>query len=330
MICILGDLHLRSDKKYFIDTCNKFLDWFRDWDWNKDSNELILAGDLVEQATPGGITISFLERLVSESKFKKIHICVGNHDDKKINGIQQLAYEFLNYKDNVIIYRTPREVTIDGHSALILPYYVGVNDLGLTMKEYYSNIPNNKKFKNDYDLVVGHFSGSDALFSELPDCIANLDRFSGRVCLGHIHTRTANPQRYLGSVFAGRKSENDYTRAAWGLDDNGWQEYPLPLFNEFLTVAYPQDLPKSKALVPIYTILNCGSEDIARQRYGNIYIRRLTLDLVDSSVQKNSDLDRQLGSIKEFNIRELFEEFLKSRSDISPDLASKCRGLLNT
>lgn len=330
MICILGDLHLRSDKKYFIDTCNKFLDWFRDWDWNKDSNELILAGDLVEQATPGGITISFLERLVSESKFKKIHICVGNHDDKKINGIQQLAYEFLNYKDNVIIYRAPREVTIDGHSALILPYYVGVNDLGLTMKEYYSNIPNNKKFKNDYDLVVGHFSGSDALFSELPDCIANLDRFSGRVCLGHIHTRTANPQRYLGSVFAGRKSENDYTRAAWGLDGNGWQEYPLPLFNEFLTVTYPQDLPKSKALVPIYTILNCGSEDIARQRYGNIYIRRLTLDLVDSSVQKNSDLDRQLGSIKEFNIRELFEEFLKSRSDISPDLASKCRGLLNT
>lgn len=327
MIVILGDLHFRSDKDYFIEIGENIIKWFSSWKCNSPENELILAGDLVEQAAPGGLTISFLERFVNASKFSKIHICVGNHDDKKINGIQQLAYEFLSYKSNLTIYRTAQEVTIQNKKVLILPYYTGLNDLGLSMKEYYSSISTNKAFSNDYDLIVGHFSGDDVFFKEAPDCIQNLEKLRGRVCLGHIHTREVNPQRYIGSVYAGKKTENDYKRAAWVLDKDGkWVEDPLPIFNEFITITYPQDPPKTKALTPIYTILNCGSEVVAKQKYGNIHIRRVTTNIDDLGVEEKIDLDRSFESIKEFNIGVLFEKFVtESNMNLSEDIIQKCR-----
>lgn len=330
MLVILGDLHLRSDKDYFIKTCEAFLDWFRDWKYNSPENALILAGDLVEQAAPGGLTISFLEQLVKDSKFEAIHICVGNHDNKKINGINQLAYEFLEHKSSVKIYRTAREVSIQNKKVLMLPYFLGVNDLGLTMKEYYSNISENKRFSNDYDLVVGHFSGDDVFFSTSPDCVSNLDKLNGRVCLGHIHTREINPYRYIGSVFAGKKNENDNTRAAWILSEDGkWSEDKLPLFNEFISVVYPSALPKSNAKVPIYTVLNCNSEALAKQKYGNIYIRKVTSNLNEISNKGDYDIERSFNAIKEFDIKALFEEYLKSRpTPLKVKIAEKCRSMI--
>lgn len=329
MLVILGDLHLRADKDYFIATCECFLDWFKNWKYNNQENELILAGDLVEQAAPGGITISFLERLAIDSKFKHIHICVGNHDNKKINGISQLAYEFLDHKSNITIYRNPKEVTIQGKKALILPYFLGLNDLDFSMKEYYSNIYRNKKFSNDYDLVVGHFSGDDVFFSDSPDCVSNLDKLTGRVCLGHIHTREINPNRYIGSVFAGKKNENDDTRAAWILDGDTWFEDKLPLFNEFVSVVYPNEIPPTSALIPIYTVLNCNSETLARQTYGNIYIRKVTSSTTDISSKEDYSVERSFNAIKEFDIKSLFEDFLKSRTTPFKDrVAEKCRTLI--
>lgn len=332
MIAILGDLHFRSDKEYFIEIGENIIKWFSNWKYNSPENELILAGDLVEQATPGGITISFLERFTNASKFKKIHICVGNHDDKKINGIQQLAYEFLNNKPNIIIYKTSKETTIQNKKVLILPYFSGLNDLGLTMKEYYSSIPFNRAFSNDYDLIVGHFSGDDVFFKEAPDCIQNLDNLKGRVCLGHIHTREVNPDRYIGSVYAGKKTENDYTRAAWILDDQGsWSEDPLPVFNEFISITYPNELPSSKAMTPVYTILNCGSEAVAKQKYGNIYLRRISSDCIDFGLEKKLSLDRSFESIREFNLRDLFEEFVKtSNLNLNEEVILRCRNILKS
>lgn len=329
-ICILGDLHFRSDRDFFIQVCEEFLKWFKAWDKNAPSNELVLAGDLVESATsPGGLTISFLERFYQSSRFNKIHICVGNHDLKKINSISQLAYDFFEYKENIVIYRVATETTIASKKALILPYFSGLNEYNQTLAEYYSSIPDNPRFSNDYDLVVGHFSGSDASFPGATDCVQNLEKFSGRICLGHIHTRTTNPQRYLGSIFAGRKNENDYTRSAWILENDTWYEDQLPLFNEFLTVTYPEDLPKSKALIPIYTVLNCGSEALAKQKYRDICIRRVSSEFEEQSVKSTLDLDRQFSSIRDLDTKALFEEFIKTQDPpLSDAVIEDCKNLM--
>lgn len=331
MIAILGDLHFRDDQKYWRDTCTAFLNWFKDWELNNENNSLILAGDLVETPVLSGTVVDYLEKFVEYSKFKGIHICVGNHDKKKINGRDQIAYEFYKNKKSVFIYEEATETIIDGKKVLILPYYLGTNFDNQSMHDYYSNIYKNKHFKNDYDLVVGHFCGEDCIFPGNIDYAENLDKINTKhLILGHIHTRYNNPTRYIGSVFANKKSENDYTRSAIIIkDDNSRYEYSLPLFNEFLAVTYPCTLPDTQAIVPIYTVLNCASEAVAFIKYGDIAIKRVTPDKVEQIPKRKTTLDRQFNMIKELDVTTLFKSFCKEQNPKIPfDIEQECLNML--
>lgn len=330
MIAILGDIHFSSSKDYFIATCESFLSWFKDWGMNSPENVLILAGDVVQSSINGGIVIDFLERFYTYSRFKEIHIVVGNHDCKITDGMHQLAYEFYRQKANVKIYDKATETIIEGQKVLCLPYYLGLNDKDQTMTECYSNIYRDPSFTNDYDLVVGHFAGPDASFPGSVDCIENLDKINTqKICLGHIHTRAADPNKYIGSVHANSKAENDKTRAAWIGDDWSWDEETLPEFCEFLTVTYPDPLPKSNALVPIYTVLNCASKAVAKDKYGDIYIRKTEVGLSDKTSAKKSEISRSIDSVIEKTPQELFEEFaIAVKNDYSPEVIEECRKAL--
>ena len=90
----LGDIHFRDDKEYFRATSEEFLNWYKDWELNIEENYLFLLGDLVESALLTGTVADFLEKFAVYSKFKEVHICVGNHDIRKFNDENQLAYEF--------------------------------------------------------------------------------------------------------------------------------------------------------------------------------------------------------------------------------------------
>lgn len=309
MICILGDLHLTSRKDYLLQTCLCFLDWFKDWDKNNKDNTLILAGDLVDSHLNGGVVINLIDKLYNYSNFEEIHIVVGNHDKKKVDGYDQLAYEFLKNKDNVYIYEELTESIIEGLKVLFLPYFL---DHIHPMNEFYSNLYKIKK--EQYDLLVGHFADESASFKGSVDCISNLDKLNvKKICLGHIHTRFIHPERYIGSIYACNKIQNDPTRSAWYYDDGEWKEERLPIFNEYITFSYPNPLPKSNAEVPIYTILNCASESLARRKYGNIYLRKVTIDKEDIGYKKK-ELDFEFESIKNIDVNKLFKEFIDSQN----------------
>lgn len=307
MVVILGDIHLTSRKDYLLQTCLEFLEWYKSWHLNNIDNELILAGDLVDSHVNGGVVIDLLEKFYLYSQFKNIYIVVGNHDKKKVDGYDQLSYEFLKNKSNVHIYEELEEVEVEGLKCLFLPYYL---DHIRPMNEVYSNL--HKTHKGPYDLVVGHFAGEDNSFKGSVDCILNLDKLNAKkICLGHIHTRFIHPERYIGSIYACNKIQNDPTRSAWYYDGE-WKEERLPLFNEFITFSYPDPKPISRAKVPIYTILNCASESIAKQSYGNIYIRKVTIDKEDVGYKKK-DLDFEFESIRNINISKLFDEFINNQ-----------------
>ena len=123
MIAILGDIHFDSSKDYYIKICSEFISWFASWGYNRPGNELILAGDLVASSLNGGVVIDFLERFYKASQFDHIHIIEGNHDRKFIEGVPQLAYEFLRNKENVSIYRYPEERDVQGLHVLFLPFF---------------------------------------------------------------------------------------------------------------------------------------------------------------------------------------------------------------
>lgn len=330
-ICVLGDIHFRDDHIYFSKASEDFLEWFQNWGRNTKENTLILAGDLVEASLLSGNVAEYLERFAKYSNFSSIHICVGNHDKRKYHNDDQLAYEFFKNKVDIHIYEKPTELTIEGKSVLILPYFVGLNCLGKTMREYYGDIYRNEDFSNNYDLVVGHFCGDDVSFFGGADCVPNLDKINTKkLILGHIHTRATKPSVYIGSVFACKKTENDDTRSALILDGDTWIEERLPVFTEFITVTYPNPLPETKALTPIYTILNCKSEAIALSKYPNIYVKSTTTDLFEiGGGGKNSTSEQDFDAVKKFDTKELFSAFIKANEfNYENTVLDDCKKLL--
>ena len=171
MIAILGDIHFDSSKDYYIKICSEFVSWFASWKYNRPGNELILAGDLVASSLNGGVVIDFLERFYKASQFDHIHIIEGNHDRKFIEGVPQLAYEFLRNKENVSIYRYPEERNIQGLHVLFLPFFTR-NEKGKTMREVYSNLY--KTHIGPYDLIMdirqfSHSKDADSFWKSLDD-----------------------------------------------------------------------------------------------------------------------------------------------------------------
>ena len=331
MICLLGDIHFNSSKDYYRDICEAFLNWYRDWKHNKSTNTLILAGDLVESAANAGIVIDWLTRLLDYSRFNHIYVCAGNHDKKIISGIPQLAYEFYKSRDNVTVLETITRTNIEGAEVLFLPYYSGVNASGLSMHDFYSNLYKTDEYSKHFDFVVGHVGGPDALFEGSNDCIDNLDKLNtDRLCFGHIHTRSSNPRRYLGSVYACKKNENDNTRAAWLYDPitRCWSEDRLPIFAEYLTVSYPEELPITDAIVPIYTILNCTSIELAKKEYGDIRIRKAVSTPYEIAESSDSTAT-PASSTRSMSLQDLFRDFVASQSPpLDETVLKKCEALL--
>lgn len=331
MICLLGDIHFNSSKDYYRDICEAFLNWYKDWKHNKSTNTLILAGDLVESAANAGIVIDWLTRLLDYSRFNHIYVCAGNHDKKIISGIPQLAYEFYKSRDNVTVLETITRTNIEGAEVLFLPYYSGVNASGLSMHDFYSNLYKTDEYSKHFDFVVGHVGGPDALFEGSNDCIDNLDKLNtDRLCFGHIHTRSSNPRRYLGSVYACKKNENDNTRAAWLYDPitRCWSEDRLPVFSEYLTVSYPEELPITDAIVPIYTILNCTSIELAKKEYGDIRIRKAVSTPYEIAESGDSTAT-PASSTRSMSLQDLFRDFVASQSPpLDETVLKKCEALL--
>ena len=331
MICLLGDIHFNSSKDYYRDICEAFLNWYRDWKHNKSTNTLILAGDLVESAANAGVVIDWLTRLLDYSRFNHIYVCAGNHDKKIISGIPQLAYEFYKSRDNVTVLETITRTNIEGAEILFLPYYSGVNASGLSMHDFYSNLYKTDEYSKHFDFVVGHVGGPDALFEGSNECIDNLDKLNtDRLCFGHIHTRSSNPRRYLGSVYACKKNENDNTRAAWLYDPitRCWSEDRLPVFSEYLTVSYPEELPITDAIVPIYTILNCTSIELAKKEYGDIRIRKAVSTPYEIAESSDSTAT-PASSTRSMSLQDLFRDFVASQSPpLDETVLKKCEALL--
>ena len=322
MIAILGDVHFASLKEYHVKIGEAMISWFSTWKYNNPENELILTGDIVHTAVNGGLVIAMLERFVNASRFAVIHIVPGNHDMKRHENVVQLAYEFLRKRPNVVIYDRDTVATIQGKKVLMLPHYIPQNSHEPPMLEYYSSLY--KKYPDTYDLLVGHFLEEKASFGGA--CVKNLDKLSvKKICLGHLHTRMF--PEYIGSMYANKSNEADPTRAAW-IFDNAMNciEDPLPVFCEYLSVEYPEPLPESNAVVPIYTVNNCPTEAQALRQYGPINIRKV-IHALNTSTKSSDEIDK--ASIENFNVVTLFKEFLQTRdTPIDRRVASLCLSLL--
>lgn len=330
MLVVLGDIHFSSSRDYFVAVSEAFLKWFKDWQHNTSGNELLLLGDIVHSSVNSGIVIDFVERMWKSSNFDCIHIIPGNHDLKRVDGVDQLAYEFLRNKPDVRLYDRAVVANIQGLSVLLMPHYIPKANEPL-MLDYYSHAY--EYFTAEYDLVAGHFMEEGMSFGTT-DAVFNLHKLNTKhICLGHLHTR-ANPEIYVGSVYPNRTNENDYSRAAVLFEKDAMglvtrREELLPTFCEFITVQYPEELPTTKALVPIYTITNCVGERLVKLKYGDVFIRKVMQGL---DIPKKTELSvERSASAQSLNARELFDKFMRSQEPpLDRRVATLCLSSLET
>jgi len=267
MIIVLGDIHFRSDYAWFKEAAEKFLEWFESWEYNKQVHELILLGDLVERSVNGGTVISFIEKLANVSKFKKVHILVGNHDFKRIEGRFQLAYEFLRERPSIVIYEEFRVAKIGGLDCAMLPHISPSPEI-TNPYAYFSSLYKEHKA----DIVFGHVQ--DETLSGRS--VSNLDKISKHLCLGHIHVRSN--ERYIGSIYPSNPIQNGprYFRTYSKIKGSiHMREYPLPNFLTFKAIKYGDKIVNDDdCLVPVYIVNEAPPESLRTSDYSGVHIRK--------------------------------------------------------
>ncbi len=297
MLVVLGDLHLRADYPWFVESAEHFLKWFDDWDLNNQDNEIMLLGDLVERPVNGGIVVDFLERLYLYSDFKRMHIIVGNHDFKRIDKKYQLAYDFLKRKSSVSIYEKKVDVNIQRINCLLLPFITPTIDIPVPNK-YYSDLYKKRGFVSD--VVFGHIQ--DENFPG--DGVKNIDKLAKYICLGHIHSRVHS--NYIGSLYPNNYSQNGqrYFRTYEKLNNSIIEEeHPLPIFLDFKIINYGDEVIKDKALTSVYVIHGGPARNLMDSKYEGLHIKQY----YKATTREN----KIKAKLVQRNTQEYFKDFIK-------------------
>lgn len=321
MIIAIGDLHLSDARPWSYEVSKKIVDYIVGSEYNTPDNTLVLLGDLTESAFLSGFLYDLLLSLFIGLKYKTVVIVAGNHD-KKANkqGKLVLSYKFLQNKNlnklfpnsNIIVVDSLIEMEIEHQRCLVMPYVF--SDSGYDFS-YYENLP--EEYHKEYDIIFGHFSdNSDMSFKEKTIDVSYLK--TKYWCLGHQHNPSKN---YIGSVIPNSVSEANKKRHIWSFEKTGdklVRKYiPIPNICDYYTATFPDPLPIVDSENPIWTIVNCASEDIAKDNYGDIYILK-TLYQAVMDVDELKSLG--LGTTREdFSNKSLFEMW-KKEAKYSPEI----------
>jgi len=320
MVICIGDIHASDNRPWSYNVSKEVVDYIIHSPHNNSGNSLVLLGDLTESAFLSGQIYELLLKLFSGLKYSKVYILVGNHD-KKANkqGKLVLSYKFLqgdlarelfpNTRIEVVSTRTV--ATIEGIDCLLLPYVFSDSGHGF---ETYEEISDDKH----YGVIFGHFTDtSDMAIKDRTVDISHLK--SDYVCLGHQHNPGNN---YIGSVVPNSTSEQNKNRSIWCFSKDTQGVYltkePIPNICDYHTVTFPENLPKVEAQYPIWTVLECASEDIAKEQYGDIFVLKCIYKAV-MDIQGLQDMG-VFGSKEAFTNEKLFAMFKEGAKYDDPSI----------
>lgn len=320
----IGDLHLSDDRPWSFDVSSRVVDYIISHPTNTKDNTLVLLGDITDKAVISGQVISLLEKLFRGLKYEKVYVLRGNHELKK-NKVGQETYvlDFLRSDSysNIDIVDEVREFALDGNLYLMLPFF---NDDGKrSMKEEYEAL----RFDHGFVAVFGHLQDNSL---DLPGESIDLSNITTQNwCLGHIH----NPSdHYLGSLIPNSTSEAHKIRSIVSFDGAGKEIMLVRTITDYYDVVYPDPLPVADCDVPVYTVYNCTDESVAREKYGNIYIRKCVYEVsMDIEAFKSLGTSR-MESLGTLSSKEMFADFRKTAKFNPPEigvLAEKYMTLTN-
>lgn len=330
MLCAIGDLHLSDNRPWSYDVSRTIVKYIIDSPHNNPDNELVLLGDITESASMSGLLYDLLLNMFLALKYKTVYVLVGNHDKKpNKQGKLTLSYRFLMNRNikkiftnsDIRVIDTAQIIEIEGMKCLMLPYIF--NDSGLDFS-YYEHLPS--ELNQKYDILFGHFSDTSQMeFTGKGVDISYIKR--AYTCLGHQHNPSDN---YIGSVVPNSISEASKSRSIqlFTFGDKGPTRImePLPIISDYYTATFPKPLPTVEASIPIWTVTNCASPEIAIEHYGPMYITKCvykpTLDF---------DAIRDIGVFEnreQFTNTKLFEMFAETKPYADPKVIELARSYL--
>lgn len=332
MIVVISDLHLDDSRPWSVNVAKKVISSIVESPLNTPENTLVFLGDLTERASISGMVYSMLMSLFTGLKYKDVYVLVGNHDGKlNMHNKPVLVYDFLKSKalkeklfKNFHIIFEPTEIRIEGMDFLFLPHIF--NDGKHSLKDYeklykhYPDITPNK----EYTAVFGHFTNT---FLTAPGEKINVEFIKTKYwTFGHLHNPT---EHYQGSYIPNSIAEAGQKRQIRVYDKGVQEIIEAPYIMDYYTVKFPEDLHEVKAMVPVWTVYNCKEEEVARDLYGDIFIRRCIFDI--NMETDNEEFDRLAkalsGEDAGISIEAMFEEFLPT-TKLTDDLKETARQYL--
>ena len=289
---VFGDVHFSDNRSYHYQAGEAFLKFYKDLKENNPDNIAIFLGDLCENKVINGKVIEQLNKLFRYSRFKKVYVLVGNHDVlHKANVGTCLVYEFARDLPNVVILEKPAEVLNIGKlKVLSLPHFNFIPNTP-PMYDYYNNLPKDT-LSQSYDLCIGHFTDSTTVTFHGSKTVDLSPVNAKRVLLGHIHQPGGY---YVGSIYALNPLQNDLKkqRKIHVYDDGtqSWEHITLPNFVQFNEITFKDRLPKTDALIDVWTIFNCNDPSLIEDVYGDIIVRQLNSrpKTLNPALQKRKD-----------------------------------------
>lgn len=274
---MFGDVHFSSINPWNEQAGENFIRWFDKQDFgDKNEIEALFAGDISERDTNPGKVIDQMWRLfnIASKKFRKVHVCVGNHDKKLYHNNEQHSLIFLSNFENVIVYEKETIINTDtGYKVLMLPWQ-RMEDVSVTLTDYYNNL-SSEFTEPTYDVVIGHWQIKEQRgLSWMQDGV-DISKFKAKCyAIGHVHTRIRD--EYLGSVFPNSVSEqNDSYPRGYKVYENGVESFvTIPKFLKYVEIKYG-DTPKPEepGCAYTYVITNCSTEIEAKEKYPTLAVR---------------------------------------------------------
>jgi hypothetical protein len=316
IICF-GDIHLSDDRPWMNKVGKAVVDYICTLPENNSDNVGLFLGDITERTSISGNVFNTILGLAHVLKFKKTYILIGNHDIKFRNGGWTTPLLFLKDDNkqlfkNIEIISEPYFFMQCGVSILALPFKPQFG--ASSIKDYEKINQGTEDLKNPtvIDLIVGHFA--DTSDPSVLDTLVNITHIKSKYrCLGHIHKPSGN---YIGSMIPNKVSEGRVPRYIHAYGKDTFRKIELPIFCDYYEVTYPEELPSTPALYPLWTVKNCKDKDSAVNKYPDSFIYKCLFDIT-------MDLDsfRQLSggnNIEKLSSKELVKQYLDSVGDSIP------------
>lgn len=228
---VIGDLHLQPNN---LETAKKLFDFIENDQIFQESEHLILLGDVYNtKAIIRSEAQNFLFNYLSNTRYKRISIIVGNHDYENLE-CQESALSPLQYLPKVNLY-SKQEVSFESDSKLTLAFipYIHSNDRFLELLKINAERLNqctyifcHQGFKG-FDLGGGILDDSGIDITELPP---NL------FIVGHYHKpQSIKNISYLGTPYSHSFGESNQKKHILLIDGSSLKYIPtiLPQHYQF-------------------------------------------------------------------------------------------------